>query len=154
MLDDIHSFSLLPNSMVERGRETRKVKWTKSSILIHCMNKQLFQSSFDELLECLHLGCHKQCYMDIFIPWGHFYIHFYWISIKEWNCQLQGVPALIDDAKLLQSSCFCLWSYQRYMKFLHASYRYQHLAVLVFLNLDVLMTVQLYALVVTSMTAF
>ena len=40
------------------------------------------------------------------------------------------------------------------MKFLLAAYHYQHLAVLISLNLDVLMTVQLYALVVTSMTAF
>ena len=71
MLDNIRSFSLLPNSMVERGRETRKVKWKKSSTLIHGMNKQqLFQSSFDEHLEYLYLGCHKQCYMDIFIFWG------------------------------------------------------------------------------------
>lgn len=69
MLDDVHSFSLLPNSMVGRGRETRKVRWKKSSTLIHCMNKQLFQFSFEELLECLHLGCHKQCCMDIFIPY-------------------------------------------------------------------------------------
>lgn len=40
------------------------------------------------------------------------------------------------------------------MKFPLVAHRYQHLAMLIFLNSDVLMTVPLYAIVVTSMTSF
>lgn len=80
----------------------------------------------------------------------YLYMHLSWIYSQEWNCWLECMPGLIDETKFPQSCCITLQAHHQYMKFVIVPHHYQHLAILVFLNLDLLLAMQSYAITVIS----